>query len=106
MAWVSTWSLFRAACAFLAESRRPSPRVLPPAFRARFSSFSCLLSCHRMSEKSIRIAAPNAEEARALIPALAGILIDCVEGGASVSFMLPIGRQTAEEFYDGVVEKI
>lgn len=59
-----------------------------------------------MSENSISIATPGAEEARALIPALAGILIDCVEGGASVSFMLPIDRKTAEEFYEGVVEKI
>jgi hypothetical protein len=28
-------------------------------------------------------------EARALVPALADILVDCVEGGGSVSFMLP-----------------
>jgi len=41
-----------------------------------------------------------------MIPALAGILIDCVEGGASVSFMLPMERRTAESFYEGVVEKI
>ena len=57
-----------------------------------------------MSE--ISIATPGAEEARALIPALAGILIDCVEGGASVSFMLPLERRTAESFYEGVVDKI
>jgi GNAT superfamily N-acetyltransferase len=55
---------------------------------------------------TIRISIPTADEARALIPALAGILIDCVEGGASVSFMLPIDRRTAEEFYEGVVEKV
>jgi GNAT superfamily N-acetyltransferase len=55
---------------------------------------------------TLRIATPNASEARALIPALAGILIDCVEGGASVSFMLPIERREAEEFYEGVVEKL
>jgi GNAT superfamily N-acetyltransferase len=59
-----------------------------------------------MSENSIRIATPDGQEARALIPALAGILIDCVEGGASVSFMLPMARPTAEEFYERVVEKI
>jgi GNAT superfamily N-acetyltransferase len=59
-----------------------------------------------MSENSIAIATPNTDEAKALIPALAGILIDCVEGGASVSFMLPIDRRTAEAFYEGVVEKI
>jgi GNAT superfamily N-acetyltransferase len=55
---------------------------------------------------ALRIATPNAAEAKALIPALAGILIDCVEGGASVSFMLPIDRRTAEAFYEGVIEKI
>jgi GNAT superfamily N-acetyltransferase len=59
-----------------------------------------------MSENSITIAIPGADEARALIPALGDILIDCVEGGASVSFMLPIDRRTAEDFYEGVVEKI
>lgn len=59
-----------------------------------------------MSENSIRIAAPGAEEARILIPALASILIDCVEGGASVSFMLPIDCKTAEAFYEAVAEKI
>lgn len=59
-----------------------------------------------MNENSITIATPNAKEARALIPALAGILIDCVEGGASVSFMLPIDRRTAEEFYESVAGKI
>lgn len=59
-----------------------------------------------MSEKSIRIATPNAAEARALVYALAGVLMDCVEGGASVSFMLPIERRTAEEFYEGVAEKV
>jgi GNAT superfamily N-acetyltransferase len=47
----------------------------------------------------IVIFTPSAEEAQALVPALADILIDCVEGGSSVSFMLPIARQTAEGFY-------
>jgi GNAT superfamily N-acetyltransferase len=59
-----------------------------------------------VSENSIQIVTPNADEARALIPALAAILIDCVEGGASVSFMLPIDCQMAEGFYQGVLEKI
>jgi len=59
-----------------------------------------------MKGNSLRVATLTAGEARALIPALAGILIDCVEGGASVSFMLPIDRATAENFYQGVVEKI
>jgi GNAT superfamily N-acetyltransferase len=59
-----------------------------------------------MSGNSIRIAQPNGAEAKALIPALAEILIDCVESGASVSFMLPIDRRTAEDFYEAVAEKI
>lgn len=31
--------------------------------------------------------------------ALSDVLIDCVEGGASVSFMLPMSRAKAEEFW-------
>ncbi len=33
------------------------------------------------------------------IQALSDVLIDCVEGGASVSFMLPMSRAKAEEFW-------
>lgn len=33
---------------------------------------------------------------------LADILIDCVEGGASVSFMLPLSRPRAEAFWQGL----
>jgi GNAT superfamily N-acetyltransferase len=33
---------------------------------------------------------------------LSDVLIDCVEGGASVSFMLPIARATAVAFWRGV----
>jgi GNAT superfamily N-acetyltransferase len=36
------------------------------------------------------------------IQELSDLLIDCVEGGASVSFMLPITRATAAEFWRGV----
>ncbi len=36
------------------------------------------------------------------IQGLSDVLIDCVEGGASVSFMLPIDRATAVEFWRGV----
>ena len=38
----------------------------------------------------------------AQIEALADVLIDCVEGGASVSFMLPISRETATLFWQDV----
>ena len=33
---------------------------------------------------------------------LSDVLVDCVEGGASVSFMLPIARATAVAFWRGV----
>ncbi len=36
-----------------------------------------------------------AEEAAANVEALADVLIDCVEGGASVSFTLPLVRENA-----------
>jgi GNAT superfamily N-acetyltransferase len=36
------------------------------------------------------------------IQQLSDVLIDCVEGGASVSFMLPIARATAVAFWQGV----
>lgn len=37
---------------------------------------------------------------------LAGVLIDCVEGGASVSFMLPLGRKRAETFWRHVAQGV
>ena len=40
----------------------------------------------------------------ALIPALAEILVDCVEGGASVSFLAPLALPKAAAFWHGVVE--
>jgi GNAT superfamily N-acetyltransferase len=36
------------------------------------------------------------------IQELSDVLIDCVEGGASVSFMLPIARPTADAFWRAV----
>ena len=36
------------------------------------------------------------------IEALADVLIDCVEGGASVSFMLPLAREKALAFWHDV----
>lgn len=44
----------------------------------------------------------DAAAAAAAIPALAGILSECVAGGASVSFILPLPRAAAEAFWQGV----
>lgn len=48
---------------------------------------------------AVRIRRVAGDEAAALVPALAEVLIDCVEGGASVSFMLPLTRARAEAFW-------
>lgn len=42
----------------------------------------------------------------AQIEALADVLVDCVEGGASVGFMLPLGRSRALAFWRGVAEGV
>jgi GNAT superfamily N-acetyltransferase len=41
----------------------------------------------------------SADEVTAYVEPLADVLIDCVEGGAAVSFMLPIARHRAIEFW-------
>ena len=40
------------------------------------------------------------------IQALSDVLIDCVEGGASVSFMLPMSRAKAEAFWHSTAESL
>ena len=40
------------------------------------------------------------------ISQLSDVLIDCVEGGASVSFLLPITRQKAEAFWHNVAASV
>lgn len=37
---------------------------------------------------------------------LADVLLDCVEGGASVSFMLPMARETAVRFWQQVADGV
>jgi GNAT superfamily N-acetyltransferase len=44
----------------------------------------------------------SASDAHKYVSELAGVLVDCVEGGASVSFMPPFGQSDAEEFYSKV----
>lgn len=51
-------------------------------------------------------AAEAVARAGALAPALADVLIDCVEGGASVSFMLPLARDKALAFWHGVLDGV
>lgn len=48
----------------------------------------------------------DANQTAACIEALADVLIDCVEGGASVSFMLPLPRAKAVAFWRGVADGV
>lgn len=48
----------------------------------------------------------SAHEARARLPELGDILVDCVEGGASVSFMAPMTREKATAFWRGVADGV
>ncbi|KND56740.1 GCN5-related N-acetyltransferase [Candidatus Paraburkholderia schumanniana] len=55
---------------------------------------------------NITVRRVGANEASRYIEALADVLIDCVEGGASVSFMLPISRTTAVDFWTRVAHGV
>jgi GNAT superfamily N-acetyltransferase len=48
----------------------------------------------------------SSHEAREQIGALSAVLIDCVEGGASVSFMAPLPQEKANAFWRGVAEGV
>jgi GNAT superfamily N-acetyltransferase len=53
-----------------------------------------------------RIRRLAAHEAAAAVDALAEVLLDCVEGGASVSFMWPLPRERAVAFWESVAEGV
>lgn len=52
------------------------------------------------------IARLDADEAAKSVDALAAVLVDCVEGGASVNFMWPFPHERAVTFWEGVVAKV
>ncbi len=58
-----------------------------------------------MSEP-VTVRALSPHEARERIGALSAVLIDCVEGGASVSFMAPLSQERADGFWQGVAEGV
>jgi GNAT superfamily N-acetyltransferase len=64
---------------------------------------------HRESRKLIlmvEIRRLTAAEGRPHLRALAEVLLDCVEGGASVSFMASLSRAEAESFFENVLEGV
>lgn len=56
--------------------------------------------------RDITVRRLDAGKAAALKEQLAEVLLDCVEGGASVSFMLPMARGTALDFWDKVADGV
>lgn len=54
----------------------------------------------------LTLRALSAHEAVACSQQLAQVLLDCVEGGASVSFMLPLTQEKALRFWRGVAERV
>ena len=54
----------------------------------------------------VSVRALTGEEASEAIPALSDVLVDCVEGGASVSFMAPLAPDKAAGFWRGVAQSV
>jgi len=54
----------------------------------------------------IQVKRLTAKEGRASLGALAEVLVDCVEGGASVSFMAPFSKAEAEAFFEKVIREV
>jgi GNAT superfamily N-acetyltransferase len=48
----------------------------------------------------------SAAEGREHLEALAEVLTDCVEGGASVSFMAPFSKSAAVRFFESVLDEV
>ena len=55
---------------------------------------------------TVTVSVLSPEEASDAVDALSAVLIDCVEGGASVSFMAPLTRERARSFWRGVAEGV
>jgi len=55
---------------------------------------------------SVEILVLDAAAAQAALGELSEVLVDCVEGGASVNFMLPFGRDDAVKYFEKVIASI
>jgi len=55
---------------------------------------------------TITVRVLDAATARERITGLSQVLLDCVDGGASVSFMLPLAHDKARGYWQGVVDGV
>lgn len=58
------------------------------------------------SDDDVRVRRLDAADARAAVPALAAVLADCVDGGASVGFLAPLAAESARAFWHGVADGV
>jgi GNAT superfamily N-acetyltransferase len=59
-----------------------------------------------MSQQEVAVRALSREDVITRCNALSNVLIDCVAGGASVSFLAPLSREKALVFWQGVAESV
>ena len=59
-----------------------------------------------MAGAGLQIEVLDAAAARAAVAELGKVLADCVNGGASVSFMLPFGQAEAEAYFHKVADQV
>ena len=59
-----------------------------------------------MIEDEVTVRRVDADGAAACVEALADVLVECVEGGASVSFMHPLPRAKSVAFWRGVADGV
>ena len=59
-----------------------------------------------MTDDDVTVRRVKPDEAAACVGPLADVLIDCVEGGASVSFMAPLAREKALAFWRSVADGV
>jgi GNAT superfamily N-acetyltransferase len=57
-------------------------------------------------EHGFRVRRLSASEGRENLGALADVLVDCVEGGASVSFMAPFPKSAGEKFFEKILAEV
>jgi GNAT superfamily N-acetyltransferase len=56
--------------------------------------------------RAVRVRVVDARTVRTLAPRLADVLVDCVDGGASVSFMAPLSSDEANAFWTKVADAV
>jgi hypothetical protein len=100
----SRLSLLRCRRSHPGEPRRRHPSGRGPASVTR-RSIGGSGRANSLNGLMIEIKGLTAPEGRQHLAALADILLDCVEGGASVSFMAPLSSAAAQSFLEETLQR-